>query len=66
MPSPRTIRIPDAATLAEQIQDLKAAQTIDANPERTASRQITAEEPVTARIRKRAEAANSEKPTMEA
>jgi hypothetical protein len=36
---------------------LKAAHTIDAAPERTAPRRIAGEEPVTARIRRRSEAA---------
>ena len=36
---------------------LKAAQTIDSAPERTTSRRLSAEEPVTSRIRRRHEAA---------
>ena len=43
------------AELAERIKSLKAAHTIDAAPERTASRRIAAELPVTARIRRRIE-----------
>jgi N12 class adenine-specific DNA methylase len=39
--------------LAERIKLLKSAHTIDAPPERTAPRRIAAEEPVTARIRRR-------------
>jgi hypothetical protein len=42
--------------LAEQIKQLKASHTIEATPERIGSRQTQAEEPVTARIRRRAEA----------
>jgi hypothetical protein len=42
------------AELAEKIKTLKAAQTIEAAPERTGERRSTAEEPVTARIRRRA------------
>jgi hypothetical protein len=41
------------AELAERIKSLKSAHTIDAAPERTAPRRIVAEEPVTARIRRR-------------
>src|SRR5205823_208929 len=41
------------AELAERIKALKSAHTIDAAPERTAPRRIAAEEPVTARIRRR-------------
>jgi N12 class adenine-specific DNA methylase/predicted RNA methylase len=43
------------AELAERIKTLKAAHTIDAAPTRTASRRIAAEEPVTARIRRKSE-----------
>ncbi len=43
------------AELAERIKALKAAHTIDAAPTRTATRRIVAEEPVTARIRRRAQ-----------
>ncbi len=48
------------AELAERIKALKAAHTIEATPERTAARGISAEEPVTARIRRRAEAGHAE------
>ena len=41
------------AELADRIKSLKSAHTIDAAPERTAPRRIAAEEPVTARIRRR-------------
>jgi hypothetical protein len=47
---------PSVAELAERIKSLKAAHTIDAAPERSAPRRIAAEEPVTARIRRRSEA----------
>jgi N12 class adenine-specific DNA methylase len=49
-PEPGT---PDVAALALLIKSLKSAHTIDAAPERTAPRWIAAEEPVTARIRRR-------------
>ena len=51
-PEPGSKPVP-VAELAERIKALKAAQIIDAAPERTASRRIAAEEPVTARIRRR-------------
>jgi N12 class adenine-specific DNA methylase len=41
-----------ARELAERIKALKAAQTITATPERVGKRQSSAEEPVTARIRR--------------
>jgi hypothetical protein len=49
---------PTVAELAERIKALKAAHTIDAVPERTGKRSASAEEPVTARIRRRAEPRN--------
>ena len=48
------------AELAERIKALKAAHTIDAAPERTSTRRIAAEVPVTARIRRRIEPAPEE------
>jgi hypothetical protein len=42
--------------LAEQIKALKAAYTIENVPQRAAQRTLSAEEPVTARIRRRSEA----------
>jgi len=39
--------------LAEQIKTLRGANTIEATPERVGRRRSTAEEPVTARIRRR-------------
>ena len=60
-PEPGT---PPVAELAERIKSLKAAHTIDAAPERTAPRRIAAEEPVTARIRRRAEAAPAVEPSV--
>ena len=61
-PEPGT---PPVAELAERIKSLKAAHTIDAAPERTATRRIAAEEPVTARIRRRAEAIPAIEPPAE-
>ncbi len=47
---------PTVPELAEQIKGLRAANTVEATPERTATRKLAAEEPVTARIRRRSEA----------
>jgi len=46
---------PDVSELAEQIKALKAANTFDSAPGRTAKRVVAAEEPVTTRIRRRTE-----------
>jgi hypothetical protein len=47
---------PSASELAEKIKALKAANTIEATPQRVRQKHSTAEEPVTARIRRRNEA----------
>jgi hypothetical protein len=47
--------VPTVSELAKRIKALKAAHTIEAAPERSAVRQVSAEEPVTARIRRRAD-----------
>jgi len=52
--------------LAEQIKALKSAHTIEATPERSAKRRTSAEEPVTARIRRRPEAMSAPSPAMDA
>lgn len=52
-------RGPDSSELADQIKALKAAHTIEATTQRTGQRQATAEEPVTARIRRKAESGHS-------
>jgi hypothetical protein len=46
---------PSASDLAEKIKALKAANTIEATPQRVRQKHSTAEEPVTARIRRRNE-----------
>ncbi len=51
-PQPGTTPVSE---LAERIKALKAVHTIDATPERTTRRRLAAEEPVTARIRRRSE-----------
>ncbi len=53
-PDPQAEPPLSTAELAERIKALKAAHTIDAAPERTTIRRLDAEEPVTARIRRRA------------
>jgi hypothetical protein len=47
---------PTVAELAAKIKELKAGNTIEAAPDRASKRSVLAEEPVTARIRRRAEA----------
>jgi hypothetical protein len=54
-----------ASELAERIKALKAAQTIEAAPERTAPRRVNAETPVTARIRRRPEPPPAVEPPAE-
>jgi hypothetical protein len=46
---------PTAAEIAEQIKALRAKNTIEATPQRAGKRRSSAEEPVTARIKRRAE-----------
>ena|ERR1019366_7428298 len=46
---------PSVAELADKIKQLRAANTVEASPQRTAKRQVSAEMPVTARIRCRTE-----------
>ncbi len=47
---------PSVSELAERIKALKAAHSIDATPQRVRQKHSSAEEPVTARIRRRTEA----------
>jgi hypothetical protein len=47
---------PSASELAERIKALKAAHSIEATPQRVRQKHSSAEEPVTARIRRRTEA----------
>jgi len=46
---------PNASELAEKIKALKVTNSIEAAPQRVRQKQVTAEEPITARIRRRAE-----------
>lgn len=64
-PEPGT-ELKPVPVLAAHITSLKAAHTVEAAPERTAPRHIAAEEPVTARIRRRTEAATVIEPHAEA
>jgi hypothetical protein len=52
-PSARQEEGPSVSELAEKIKALKAANTIEATPQRVRQKHSTAEEPVTARIRRR-------------
>ena len=56
---------PTAAEIANQIKALKAGQSIEATPERIGKRRGSAEEPVTARIRRRMEAILTPEPVVE-
>jgi N12 class adenine-specific DNA methylase len=57
---------PSVADLAERIKSLKAAHTIEAAPQRIGKRPSpAAEEPVTARIRRRAEARLAARPALD-
>ena len=57
---------PTVSELADRVKALKAANTIETTPQRVQSKQATAEEPITARIRKRQEALIAETPAQEA
>jgi len=48
-------RRPGVSELAAEIKALKARNTVEASPERSALRRVSAEEPVTSRIRRRSE-----------
>jgi hypothetical protein len=61
IPEPGSEAVP-VAELSERIKSLKADHTIDAAPERTVSRRVAAEVPVTARIRRRIEPTQSVEP----
>ena len=55
---------PTASQLAERIKALKSAHTIDAMPQRAGQKHSTAEEPITARIRRRTEALSASEPVV--
>ena len=50
---------PSTSELAEQIKSLKAANNIEVTPQRTTQKHSSAEEPITARIRRRVESTSS-------
>jgi hypothetical protein len=64
-PEPGTEPQFDAAELADQIKTLKAAHTIEATPQRANKRPCSAEEPVTARIRRRTETSAASDPAID-
>jgi N12 class adenine-specific DNA methylase len=55
-PEPGTESQPSVSELAERIKGLKAGHTIEATPERLGKGNLSAEEPVTARLRRRHDA----------
>jgi hypothetical protein len=57
---------PSVSELAERIKALKAAHNIEATPQRVRQKQSSAEEPVTARIRRRTEAVVVSGPAIQA
>ena len=56
---------PSVSELAEKIKALKAAHTIEATPQRVRQKHSSAEEPVTARIRRRTEAIPASDPAIQ-
>jgi hypothetical protein len=54
---------PSASELANRIKTLKAAHSIEATPQRTRGKQASAEEPITARIRRRQEGKHPGRPS---
>jgi N12 class adenine-specific DNA methylase/trans-aconitate methyltransferase len=56
---------PSVSDLAERIKSLKAANSVEATPQRVRQKQSTAEEPVTARIRRRAETSSTSDPAIQ-
>jgi hypothetical protein len=64
-PEPGTEPQLGVAELADRIKALKAAHTIEATPGRAGKRLYSAEEPVTARIRRRAETSATSDPAID-
>ncbi len=56
---------PSASDLAEKIKALKAANSIEATPQRVRQKHSTAEEPITARIRRRTESMSESESAIE-
>jgi hypothetical protein len=57
--------VPSVSEIAERIKALKAAHSVEAMPQRAGKRQATAEEPITARIRRRTEALPASEPAID-
>jgi hypothetical protein len=57
---------PSVSEVAERIKALKTANSIEATPQRVRQKHSTAEEPVTARIRRRQEGNSASEPSIEA
>ena len=64
-PEPGREPPPSVSELAARIKALKAAHSIEATPQRIRQKQLSAEEPVTARIRRRTEAHAVSAPVIE-
>jgi hypothetical protein len=64
-PEPGSEPPPSVSELAERIKALKAAHNIEATPQRVRQKLLSAEEPVTARIRRRTEAAPVSDPAIQ-
>jgi hypothetical protein len=64
-PEPGSEPPPSVSELAHRIKTLKAAHNIEATPERVRQKQVSAEEPITARIRRRAKAASVSDPAIQ-
>src|SRR5262249_44969092 len=57
--------LPGVSELAERIKALRAVHTIEATPQRVGKRHSSAEEPIPARIRRRAEKIPASAPNIE-
>jgi hypothetical protein len=64
-PEPGSEPPPSVPELAHRIKALKAAHNIEATPQRVRQKQLSAEEPVTARIRRRTEAHPASDPAIQ-
>lgn len=62
---PNSETAPTTTELADNIKALKAANNIEAAPQRARQKHSSAEEPITARIRRRAEATHATDPSLE-
>ncbi|MGE3804462.1 MAG: DEAD/DEAH box helicase family protein [Gemmataceae bacterium] len=63
-PEPTSEPLPSVSELAEQFKNLKAANTVEAAPDRIGRRTIAAEQSVTAMIRRRREGQQMENPGL--